>query len=342
MSEYIPTEAEQAADPAEDSKENSNYLAPALRKKARRCKELSDGSKVLFDELTDASFVKSMSKGPGVILVSKSKLARELKISRKTVDRRTKELEQTGFIWTRTEFIGGYELTLWFIREMASSQSELFYYANPRFGTSKAQERKERRRQPARNAKGKFIKVPKPAEPPESPSAPYGQICPSGENPANGHVCPDPTDKVDRSPRSDLTVVHGQDCPSSTDKVDRSHRTKVSDKGSLETITQGKDSITINRLKGNRPGGKAFPELTPRQKASENDFLAQLKEVVGKVEVETNGGGWRQRFRQDKSKLWSYLAEVRSMKTEGRLETTPAQTMNFLWCNGWGKGRAAA
>ena len=331
FSEYVPTEAEQTAAAVEtdDTKENSNYLAPALRKKARRCKELSDGSKVLFDELTDASFVKGMSKGPGVILLSKSKLARELNLSRKTIDRRAKQLEQTGFIWTRTEFVGGYELTTWFIREMASAQTELFYFSNPSFGTSKAQERKERRRQPARNKRGVFIKVEKPSEPPSGPS---GQSCPDGETPANGHVCPDPTVKVDRSPRSDLTVVNGQDCPQPTVKVDRSPRSKVADIGRLETVKET-DSPSSKRL-SNRAG------VGPVE--NENDFLRLCLEVFGDREMrrggpkgDGNGGLWRTLYRSNKAKAKAVLLETRQVKLERpeSLKTNWAAYAMDLWKN---------
>lgn len=98
--------------------------------------------------------------------------------------------------------------------------------------------------------------------------------------------------------------------------------------------------MAINRL-GNRPQGgedeKAAgaagdkPKLTARQRESENDFLERCRDVLGKKEMDSNGGLWRTIFRQNKKKAWAVVNETASMKTEGRIKQSASQAMMDLW-----------
>jgi hypothetical protein len=349
-SEYLESEQSNKADPQPGQKPETNLgaLVPQLRMTARRSRLISDGAKVLYDDLTDLSFLDSVSPFRGVVDMAKAKFAREFGLDPATIRRRANELESTGFIWTRTYWEGAIEITRWFIRGLANVQMELYRdYPNPSYGSSKTMARKERP-QPPRNRHGQFCPHGESREESaESPrkSASIGQDCPEpsdkiarsqrAELPvANGHIYPLATDISARSHRAELPVANGQNCPTAMDNSVRSPRAEVPEHRSLETVTEsGESSKRLSNRAGRAPGNGTGLNLTAREKESENDFLAHCEQVLGRREMEGNGGGWRIYFRINKAKAWACLQETRSMATEGRIKTTPAKTMMDLWKN---------
>src|SRR5207253_1144091 len=73
--------------------EDLSFAAPRLRRAARMDRDLTDSAKVLFDHLTDLSFLPSVSPARGVVTMSKRKLAEELHSSGRSISRRRVELE---------------------------------------------------------------------------------------------------------------------------------------------------------------------------------------------------------------------------------------------------------
>src|SRR5438093_12794605 len=88
-------------------------------------RDLTDSAKVLFDHLTDLSFLPSVSPARGVVTMSKRKLAEELNSSVRSISRRRVELETKRYLWTRIFWRGGVELTNWYIPGMAKPQMEI-------------------------------------------------------------------------------------------------------------------------------------------------------------------------------------------------------------------------
>src|SRR5438552_18858951 len=73
--------------------EDLSAIAPRLRRAARMDRDLKDGAKVLFDHLTDQSFLYSVSPARGVVTMSKRKLAEELHASVRSISRYAVQLE---------------------------------------------------------------------------------------------------------------------------------------------------------------------------------------------------------------------------------------------------------
>src|SRR5438093_5310188 len=99
-------------------------------------RDLTDSAKVLFDHLTDLSFLPSVSPARGVVTMSKRKLAEELHSSVRSISRRRVELEAKRYLWTRIFWRGGLELTNWYIRGLARPQMEMWDDADPSWGSS--------------------------------------------------------------------------------------------------------------------------------------------------------------------------------------------------------------
>jgi hypothetical protein len=347
ISEYIPTSDENRQAPGQGSAQinekggntagqgsDSGPIAPRLRAAVRRTKNLSEGAKVLFDELTDLSFLNSVSPQRGVIEMSKKLLAWELHVSDRTVTRWTRELEAARFIWTRTIWKGGFENTLWHIRGMANPQTELFDRPDPRWGTPRGR----RARRPERDGAGRFMKAPngqicpldaftvKPAEKPDLSPA-YGQECPrpgdtsvpgqgTKMSPAKGQICPLPTDKNVREPGTPVSAVRGQNCPQPTDSRVPGQGTGLSESKETGAIKDREPGVpkAINRL-GNRSG--------EGEGTGENEFMLLCRDVFGAKEMtkggpkgEGNGGLWRTLFRQNPDKAWRVIRDVKATKID--------------------------
>ncbi len=327
--------------------EDTNAMAPRLRQAARNDPDLSDGAKVLFDHLTDLSFLGSVSPARGVVKISKQKLAgpEHLQRSERTIRRKAVELEKKRYIWTQTKWEGGFEITFWYIRGMANSQSEFWNNgANPSFGSAKA----NKRRFSHRGSNGQFCPAGEPdgndTGMPEK-SGVNGQPCPETSDNSdrgqrsivsrdNGQSCPLSADNSDRGHGTTSTEDKGQSCPPSTDKTDRLPRSEVSGIRSLKSVKQGGvDPKRLGKRAGAAQGKAAPPPLTPRQKESENDFLAQCEQTFGAKEMKENGGLWRLMFRQNRAKAQAVLHETRACKSERphTLKTTWAQFAMDLW-----------
>ncbi len=195
--------------------EDLSSIAPRLRRAARMDADLTDGAKVLYDHLTDQSFLYSVSPARGVVTMSKPKLAEELKCSERSIARRRVQLQSKRYVWTRTFWRGGFELTNWYIRGMAKPQQELWDDSDPSWGSSNS---KRRRGQPVRGPQGKFVRNG------EGGSKSTDLPIKSGEA---GQPCPAATVKIDLRSRTAVSCVAGQPCPATTVKIDLQRRTAV-------------------------------------------------------------------------------------------------------------------
>lgn len=107
-----------------------------LREQVCLCTDvtLTTFAKLLFCRLTDMAFKESFRRGDGVLDCSKKFLADDFGCCTDTVTRATRDLEKTGFIWTKTIWHGGFELTRWFIREWADDSKEYGAHSGSNFG----------------------------------------------------------------------------------------------------------------------------------------------------------------------------------------------------------------
>lgn len=356
--EYLPDSAESVngsehkkafkLTPVED--ENLASLAPRLRHAARTSKEISLGAKVLFDHLTDLSFMRSVSPGMGIVTMSKPKLASELKTSARSIARWRAELESGRFIWTKVFWKGGFELTNWFIRGMANAQAEFWNQgADPSYGPAKTRTR----RNSARGNHGQFVRAV--ITPPESTEMP-------AKSHVNGHTRPVTTDTDDHRLRTPVSRVTGQPCPLPTDTGVRSHGTPVSvatgqiRPGPRDTDdpAHGTEVAQLRSLETVMEQGEVLKRLSNRAKAAtderakaardlENSFLELCLEVFGGKEMKQggpdgkgNGGLWRILYRQNAQKAFTVVRETRAVKLENPqvLKTNWAAYAMDLWKHG--------
>ena len=75
-----------------------------------------------------------------------------------------------------------------------------------------------------------------------------------------------------------------------------------------------------------------------RKKSGENGFLEDLARTLAQYdpkkaeqEMVNWGGRWRNRYREDMTKAWRVLAELRSMVKEGRIESNAGAAADDLW-----------
>ena len=188
---------------AED--ETVTSIAPRLRTEVRKLRTISDGAKVLYDELSDLSFWPKVTAGPGVVRMSKQKLGKRLGVSYRTIARRSDELESHRKIWTTTEWYMGFEITYWHLRGLADSQTELWQEGHPSCGNGS---RKGTRYHAARGERGKWIK--------------------NGNGNGHASTTDNPDIPVKSAVLPDLSRDHGQDCPETTVRTVLRQRTKLS------------------------------------------------------------------------------------------------------------------
>lgn len=329
--------------------EDCSSIAPRLRKAGRTDANLTHGAKVLFDHLTDESFLYSVSPARGVVKKSAPKLADELKCSVRSIARYRVELEARRYIWTRTVWHGGFELIFWHIRGMAKGQAEFWGDADPSWGKSKA----SRRRRPQRGPDGQFVSYGEPQE--NQPVLPQltvanGQPCPaSTDSPVpqqgtalsvvDGQPCPLPTDSTVHQSGPILSVKAGQDCPAPMANSVRGLRTAVSVQEESPTDNRSQDgtSLSVQRVSPlEKSAGRG------RKINAENLFLLDVgammehwRKGTSKAELANSGGWWRMGFRNDPDLMRRVLAETLSMVKEAKIKQTPGQAAADLWKR-WG------
>ena len=188
-------------------------LAVQRRQELRALKTLSDAAKLLFDALTDLCFLDRFSVAFGVVRSGKPKLADLLGCSVASITRRQKQLSEAKHIWTRTGWHEGHEITLWFLRGVASPQLEF-----DQFGegvTRRAVTRIAPRIQPLRNGHGHFCKLP------ETLKLPGIEATPAEVTGHPGQKRPGTTVISDGATPSEVTGVNGQTRRSGPVRSDR-------------------------------------------------------------------------------------------------------------------------
>ena len=95
-----------------------------------------------------------------------------------------------------------------------------------------------------------------------------------------------------------------------------------------ETVKDTPDEA-INRLRNRNRDGKA-PQDGKRQKAEE-EFLESVGVILGKTELQRNGGLWIKNFRTNPTRANAVIAEVRVMKLEGRIKASAPKAAIDLW-----------
>ena len=315
--------------------EDITSIAPRLRYQVQTDGELTDGAKVLYCFLSDQSFLRSVSPHKGVVTMSKLKLAEHLKVSVRSVARHGRELEARRFLWTRIFWKGGFELTNWYLRGLADSQSEMWDDADPSWGRTRIRGR--RSRPVTRGSNGQFC--PYGDETPEiadllEKTVVDGQPCPGATvkidrcqrtavTVVNGQPCPVSTDSRDRCQRTAVTVVNGQPCPSSTDRIDRSQRSGLAELEDTPSVKGVEESQNLNVQRVNAFRGSN--EKAAKKIAAVNGFLLEISETMdtwkpgsGKRELANSGAAWRKLFNQDPDKVRRVWADIRAGVKEGR------------------------
>ncbi len=189
------------------------------RKEVRRNENLSSTAKLLFDALTDDSFLGKYSVGFGIVRIGKPSLADELGCSVPTITRCQTELTP-GEIWTRNGWYEGHEITIWFLRGVASNQLEFDQFTSgvTRAPRTKVAPRVER----PRNGHGHFCKLVDPPDLLEKQEATADLTGHNGHSYLVAPVFPaGPT-------TSNMTVVNRQTKPSGPGRNDRGRRSNLS------------------------------------------------------------------------------------------------------------------
>jgi hypothetical protein len=194
-------------------------LAVQRRQEIRALKNLGDAPKLLFDALSDLCFLDRYSVAFGVVRSGKPKLADLLGCSIASITRRQKQLADSKHIWTRTGWHEGHEITLWFLRGIASPQLEFDQFTEGI--TRMAVTRVAPRVQPLRNGHGHFCKLP------ETLQLPINEDSPTEATGHPGQKRPGTTVRSDGATRSKVTGVNGQKRPPGPVKSDRGQRSEV-------------------------------------------------------------------------------------------------------------------
>ena len=72
--------------------------------------------------------------------------------------------------------------------------------------------------------------------------------------------------------------------------------------------------------------------MSPQQRESENQFLAECEAVLGRAEMKENGGLWRSVFRTgNRTTLWACLHETKAARVEQRIKKSAASYLMDLW-----------
>ncbi len=303
--------------------EDLNVRAPQLRTQVRRDHALTAGAKVLYDHLSDYTFLSRVSPARGIVEMTKPRLASELGITSRTILRQARELETKRYVWTKTFWFAGFEMTRWYLRGLADSQQELFQGADPRFSKVNGH-----RARTVRATNGQFCPLEgstvEMAEKPQK-SRLNGHKCPAPTDTnvprrgtpvsrGEGHLCPAPRDTSVPRRGTSVSGHAGQSCPATRDNPVRHQGTPVS--GYKETPETFKESGETFKRLSKRPGGEGQLNERQNERRKENEFMTFCLEVLTKPEMDSNGGMWRTLFRQNGGKAWRVLREVQAVLKE--------------------------
>ncbi len=64
---------------------------------------------------------------------------------------------------------------------------------------------------------------------------------------------------------------------------------------------------------------------------TEQEVMDYLHDLFGKQFFAKHGGSWRNRFRENKSRLFAVIREVRANQREGKHIRSPGAYANDLW-----------
>ena len=313
--------------------ENLSSIAPRLRYQVQTDAGVPDGAKVLYCFLSDQSFLNSVSPSRGVVTMSKLKLAEHLKVSSRTIARNGRALESKRFVWTRIFWRGGFELTNWYLRGLADSQTEMFDNADPSWGRTRIHGL--RSRQTARGSNGQFC-------PHGGPRPETADLLEKSH--VNGQQRPRATVKIDRCQRTVASVVNGQQRPLSTDSSVRGHGTVASvdnghfrplttdnpDRGQRTAVSELEESPVVKEH-GESSLNSSAGLPARKSRLGEREWLQDLGYIVGPKELANWGGRWRNRYRENPDKARRVLAELRSMAREKRITRNAGACADDLW-----------
>jgi len=211
-------------------------LCVQRRKEVRRKKTLSSTAKLLFDDLTDLAFLNKFAVEFGVVRIGKPFLAQHLGCSVPTITRAQAELSP-GELWTRTAWYEGHEITIWFLRGVASGQMEFDQFTEGATRPAARIKVAPRVQKLVRNGHGHFCKEADPADLLENQQAPAeltvhsrqscreAPVIPAGATPSNltgvnRQTRPSGPGRNDGGLTAGLTGANGHSCGGGPVKVD--------------------------------------------------------------------------------------------------------------------------
>lgn len=294
-------------------------LAVHRRQEVRKKTNLSDAGKLLFDDLTDLCFLDKHSVGFGVVRIGKPLLAERLGCSVPTITRAQRTLTP-GELWTKTGWHDGHEITIWFLRGIASSQLEFDQFTQG--VTRPARTRVAPRTAKIRNGHGQFCRPAPTPDLLENTQALAGLTVHSGQF---CHVAP-VSSAVAR--RSELTVVNGQNRPSGPGRIDRSRRSELTGANG-----QNHRAAPSNTDVGHTAGLTGYKKDLDNRKREE--AVAPPKNGNGKAHKEdAELAAWRQslngRFASDLEKLRSRLIRQRELEKAGNVRQFIGRKIKML------------
>jgi hypothetical protein len=358
--------------PSEEATRKTPY---DLREQVSLCNDadLTDFTKLLFCRLTDMAFKNEFRRGDGIVCVSKKFLAEDFHHCEDTIRRATRALEKSGFIWTKTQWQGSFEITWFFIREWADDSREYNGHTGANFG----RRIQGVRRNSVRDGRGKFAVNPdsqrqkiiraisagwagpgigkaedsplttqisgvhgrKSAVSPCSPAPCHGAaisgvtVQPSAVSPCSHQPCHRAAISRDTVQPSAVTPCSSQPCDGAA----------VSGLDTLKDVKQEGEGEPFKRSTGfnAQRGGRGA-----RKNNAENLFLLDVEamcrdwEKAGhkgytKRELSGSGAWWRIAYRADADLMRRVLAEAHNAVKEGRVDTTPGQMAVDVWKR-WG------
>jgi hypothetical protein len=321
------------------------------RRNATADRRLTPSMKNLFTAIVDHALHPGFYDTKGVVTLSDSVLGQVLGKSNRTIYTLKKKLAEVGYVWLTQKFksnmwpITTYHLTC-LHKPRVSERTD----SDGTYGTGKGRHAPMNPGLGARRPGQPGLPLPgSRTTHQEGESEDLLRIAGDGGEtlrPTPEENCGSDPKKTSGESRSKLRAGAEVNFGSEPKKTSGESRSALpappeADCQHLETqnrVNRGTESKTVIRL-GNRavsvPDGKPAapaPKLSPQQRESENAFLAECEQVLGKAEMKENGGLWRTMFRTgNRTTLWACLHETKAAKTEQRIKTRPAAYMTDLW-----------
>lgn len=342
-------------------------IVPEARRRVCQNTKIPESARMFFCWLTDMSLLFGAYIRRGVIKFSDADLAARFKVSDKTIRNWKRWIEATGEVWLTEKWMkNSFPQTVYNITAIVgqatlplSVESEDGNLADDQVFSSN-----RRRQQNSRRAgNGKFgCRLHGETNCPECRQTPPRVFVATARNTTvaiSEEITPEvkilpPTAAIDcRPPRQMVSAHHGNTLPLPTESDCRPARQTVAaedgnglPRGAANGFRTARQTVADNKETQVGESGvlestdKAINRLENRNRLKsaskkrqklEEEFLEKVALVLGKPELERNGGLWVNNFRTNATRANAVLDEVKVMAREGRVATSNAKAAVDLW-----------